>query len=197
MALLSILLVGWCALHSLLITRTVRNWVRRRGGIWFGLYRAAYVAFSLATFPPLLWYMAALPQRTVLEPSTLVLTVQGVLFLYACFMFVAGARVYDTASFLGLRQWRHCRDGKTPEEGRFTRSGILNTVRHPWYSGGIALLLSLQPVTDVTLVGRSILVAYFILGTLLEERKLRAEVGAPYETYQREVPMLVPWRILR
>ena len=194
MTLLVVLLILWCMLHSLLITRTLRDWLARKGGIWSGVYRLAYVLFSLATFPPLLWYMNSLPQRKILEPSATVLLVQGILLLYACFMFLAGGRVYDMAHFLGIRQWRQYRGEKEPSEVSFVQAGILRYVRHPWYSGSIALLWSLQPLTDVTLVGRAVLTAYLVLGTLLEERKLRADLGEAYQAYCRKVPMLIPWK---
>jgi protein-S-isoprenylcysteine O-methyltransferase Ste14 len=70
-------------------------------------------------------------------------------------------------------------------------------VRHPWYSGGIALLWALPGLTDVTLVVRTLLSAYLILGAVLEERKLREILGEPYNSYCRETPMLVPWKFLR
>jgi protein-S-isoprenylcysteine O-methyltransferase Ste14 len=36
--------------------------------------------------------------------------------------------------------------------------------------------------------------AWIVLGTVLEERDLVADVGDAYREYQRRVPMLVPWR---
>ena len=54
MWLLIALWVGWCCLHSVLITATVKHWFANRGGIWLGLYRLGYVCFSLLTLLPLL-----------------------------------------------------------------------------------------------------------------------------------------------
>jgi protein-S-isoprenylcysteine O-methyltransferase Ste14 len=34
---------------------------------------------------------------------------------------------------------------------------------------------------------------YFVLGSLLEERKLHHIFGASYEAYQRQVPWLIPF----
>ncbi|MDP3480639.1 MAG: hypothetical protein Q8R88_12775 [Desulfoprunum sp.] len=40
----------------------------------------------------------------------------------------------------------------------------------------------------------ALLSAYLIIGTILEERKLVVEYGDIYRTYQRQVPMLLPWK---
>jgi len=37
-----------------------------------------------------------------------------------------------------------------------------------------------------------LLTAYLILGTLLEEQRLIAELGDQYRVYRRSVPMLIP-----
>jgi protein-S-isoprenylcysteine O-methyltransferase Ste14 len=120
-----------------------------------------------------------------------------VLLLYALVLFVGGLRIYDLQAFLGLRQWRDYRTGHTSAPPAFRKTGILRYVRHPWYSGGIALLWSLPALTDVTLVTRSIISAYLIVGALLEESKLRKSLGEPYLSYCREVPMLLPWKFGR
>jgi len=77
------------------------------------------------------------------------------------------------------------------------QTGILRHVRHPWYGGGLALLWSLPNFTDVALVTRTILSCYLIVGTLLEERKLKSVMGPSYQDYCRRVPMLLPWKLWR
>jgi protein-S-isoprenylcysteine O-methyltransferase Ste14 len=194
---LMILWVSWCLLHSLLITVAVRRWMEHRGGRWLGLYRIGYVLFAVGSLLPLVWYTAHLPQRPFGPIPVWLRGVQGLLLLYSLVLFIGGLRVYDLQTFLGLSQWRDYRAGRLSTVSPFRRSGILRFVRHPWYSGGIALLWGLPGLTDVTLVTRSILSAYLILGTLLEERKLRASLGEPYRMYCREVPMLIPWKFWR
>jgi len=39
-----------------------------------------------------------------------------------------------------------------------------------------------------------VLTVYIIIGTLLEEKKLIAEIGQPYLIYRSRVPMLIPWK---
>ena len=191
---LIVLWSGWCAVHSLLITVGVQRWFRKRGGLLSGLYRLVYVCFSLLTLLILLWWTALLPQQPINAAAGWLIPLQGLLFMYSLVMFVGGLRAFDLDFFLGLRQWRAYRDGKpNSTEPPFCTNGILGFVRHPWYSGGIAFLWSLPGITDITMIVRTILSIYLVIGTLLEERKLRQSLGAPYTEYCQRVPMLIPW----
>ncbi|WP_306547497.1 isoprenylcysteine carboxylmethyltransferase family protein [Desulfobulbus sp.] len=198
MRLLIVLWVAWCALHSLLIAGGVRRWFERRGGAWLGLYRIGYVCFALCSLAPLLWCTSAAPQHPLGgAPPGWLRVVQGALLLYALAMFIGGLRVYDLQAFLGLRQWRDYRAGRSISPPAFRKTGVLRLVRHPWYSGGIALLWALPGLTDVTLVVRTLLSVYLVLGAVLEEHKLREILGEPYNSYCRETPMLVAWKFPR
>jgi protein-S-isoprenylcysteine O-methyltransferase Ste14 len=189
---LSLLWIGWCFLHSLLITAKTNDWVRRRGGAVHGLSRLVYNLIATVTLVPLLWYHFSLHATTLFDWSGLWRLIQVFLLAYALVMAVAGKRSCEMGHFIGTRQWRDYRDGRKPAELPFRTTGALRWVRHPWYSGGIAFLWAFGPVTDVNLVGRLILSIYLVVGSVLEERKLLAEIGAPYAEYRRKVPMLLP-----
>ncbi len=181
-------------LHSLLITGRINEWVRQRGGLLLGAHRLFYVLFSTITLVPVLWYQYSLPQYLIFSFSGPWRILQGMLLLYALIMFYGGKQVYDTDYFLGFSQWRSYRRKQQARPLPFACRGVLRYVRHPWYSGGLAFLWGLGPLTDVTLLVRIILSLYLVIGTLLEERKLVRELGAAYSSYCRRVPMLVPWR---
>lgn len=191
---LSLLWIGWCTLHSLLITAKANDWVRARGGIVRGSARLVYNLVATVTLIPVLWYQFSLPAETLFLWSGPWRILQVLLLSYALAMFVGGKRSYAMGHFLGTRQWRDWRTGREPAETPFRTAGALRWVRHPWYSGGIALVWALGAVTDVNLGPRIVISLYFVVGSLLEERKLLAEIGAPYAEYRRQVPMLVPWR---
>ena len=187
----------WCFLHSWLISATARTWIETRGGCHQGAFRLGYVLFSFFTLLPLLWATHNFPQQPFAPLPAWIQAVQFILLLYAVFMFWGGWRVYDLRLFLGLQQWQDYLAARQSAEPEFKQSGILAYVRHPWYSGGIALIWAMPSLTDVTLAVRLLLTAYLITGTVLEERKLVALLGEEYRIYQQEVPMLLPWKLMR
>ncbi len=191
---LALLWITWCILHSLLITTTVSSWFRKKGGLHLGLYRLGYILFSILSLVPVLYYQYTLPQQLLFSWHGYWRLLQFFFLLYAVILFWYGKKNYDMDFFLGLTQWREYQEGKPARQFPFRCSGILQYVRHPWYSGGIALLWALGPITDAGLLGKSILTAYLIIGTLLEEKKLRRELGTVYQHYCRQVPMLIPWK---
>jgi len=188
---------GWCALHSLLITNAVRRWIERKGGAWHGLYRLGYIGVAVLTLVPVMWYTAALPQHVYAPPPLSVQVIRVLLLIYAMVLFVGGLRAYDLQAFLGLRQWHEYRQGRAVTPSVLNTSGILAHLRHPWYSGGLALLWGLPGLSNVTLITRLILTVYLILGAFLEERKMHQLFGEAYQAYCRRTPMLIPWRIFR
>lgn len=194
MKLLALLWISWCILHSLLITGRLNTWIRRKGGLLLGTYRLGYVLFSLVSLIPILWYQYSLPQQHIFSFTGPWRILQAVLLLYALMMFYTGKKVYDTDYFLGISQWHSYRSNQQPQPVPFACQGVLRYVRHPWYSGGLAFLWGLGPLTDVTMLVRIILSLYLVIGTLLEEQKLNRELGASYQNYCRQVPMLIPWR---
>jgi len=187
----------WCALHSLLITNAVRRWIEGKGGAWLGFYRLGYIGIAFLTLLPVMWYTAALPQQTYPAGPLWVQALRALLLIYAVVLFVGGLRAYDLHDFLGLRQWRAYRQGRAGVLPVLNTSGILAHLRHPWYSGGLALLWGLPGLTTVTLVTRLILSVYLLFGAFLEERKMHRLFGEGYKEYCRRTPMLIPWKILR
>jgi len=191
---LALLWIFWCVLHSLLIAAPVNTWIRKRGGLLQGAYRLFYVFFSTSTLIPIVWYQYSLPQKLLFSFHGWWHLPQFFLLAYALVMFRYGKKNYDMEYFLGISQWQRYREGKAARSLPFACSGILRYVRHPWYSGGMALLWAAGPITDVSLLTKIILCLYLVAGTLLEEHKLRRELGDMYVRYCSLVPMLIPWK---
>lgn len=196
---LALLWVGWCALHSLLITPGIINRVRRH---WPGSrrwYRLGYNGLALASLLPLILYTRALPGEALFTwQGTLAMVLRPALLLIALALFSGGARRYDLATFLG---WRQLRKGRAPlllgEEPAFSASGVFALTRHPWYLGSLLLLWTVFPAySPALLLAVVILSLYLPLGAWLEERKIVAEHGDAYRAYQRRVSMFLPWKWL-
>ncbi|RUM41721.1 MAG: hypothetical protein DSY70_00785 [Desulfobulbus sp.] len=191
---LALLWILWCFLHSLLITGWLNRWIENKGGFLQGAHRLFYVGFSCLSLIPVLWYQFSLPQQQFFSWHGPWRILQFLLLFYAVIMFYGGKKVYDTSYFLGIRQWKNYRHNQEPQSLPFTSKGILRYVRHPWYSGSLTFLWAMGPLTDVTILARTLLSLYLVIGTLLEEHKLKLQIGEPYHEYCRQVPMLIPWK---
>jgi protein-S-isoprenylcysteine O-methyltransferase Ste14 len=67
-------------------------------------------------------------------------------------------------------------------------------VRHPLYFS-ILLMIWCRPDLSVDrLLFNALFTAWIVVGTLLEERDLVTEFGEDYLDYQRNVPMIIPWK---
>ena len=187
----------WCLLHSLLITNSLTAYLRRLLGRRYAFFRIFYNLFSLLSAAAVFFLQVRLPRQLLWSWHGEWRILQGALLLYAFFMLAAGARVYDLSAFSGISQIRSYRRGTTAAGMPFTCKGILQVVRHPWYSGGLAFLWGVGHISDVSLPAKVVLSAYLVIGAMLEERKLRAALGDAYAAYQRRVPMFFPWKGFR
>ncbi len=191
---LAILWALWCSLHSLLISRSFTARMKEIWGVKFAYYRLAFNAFSLLTLIPVLLYKELLPEEIIFSWPGPWKILQFGMFLASFILFYGGYRVFDMRYVLGTKQVHEMREGKKAEAMDFSSAGILEYVRHPWYSGAILLVWAFGSISDVSLVTNIILTAYIIIGTFLEEKKLIFEIGEPYLQYRKRVPMLIPWK---
>lgn len=187
----------WCAQHSTLISTTVTEYVRNWLGDGFRFYRLFYNAVSLVTLIPLATYSHAIRQPPVFRWEGPLMIVQILLLAASIYLFVAGGKHYSWAQFLGIAQIRAWKaDGSLSKGDSFVVSGIHRVIRHPWYLGGILIVWS-QDLSVSTILINMVISLYFMIGAVLEERKLVREFGDKYREYQGTVSMLLPWRWLR
>ena len=95
---------------------------------------------------------------------------------------------------LGLRAIRRHLRGEESREPCFVVRGPYRWVRHPLYTCALVLIWAHPQVTLDRLLFAVLWTAWIVVGTRLEERDLVAHFGEPYRRYQREVPMLLPWK---
>ncbi|WP_051309327.1 methyltransferase family protein [Desulfogranum japonicum] len=190
--LVTTLWAAWCGVHSLLISRAVKDAIFRLFPVTRSYFRLAYCGVSLITLIPLCIYTVQLPQSVVFTFHGLFRLFQICLAVYSVILFAGGVLAYDMQYFLGIRQLRHGRDHLNNKQENFQQHGILQIVRHPWYSAGIALLWCSPTITDIGLSIRLLLTLYFTVGAYLEENRLLHQFGTPYKRYRKEVPMLIP-----
>ncbi|OGX86513.1 methyltransferase family protein [Hymenobacter glacialis] len=183
------------ALHSLLAT----TWVKSAAAWQFPravrFYRLAYNQVSVWGFLLILRYQTQLPSTLFFAPGPLVMAMGYVLLVLGVLVCIAALRGYDLAEFAG---WAYVRRGTAAADGTLRIAGLNRLVRHPLYLGlllGLAGFWLLAP-SDVRSIFVGCNVAYVLVGTRLEERKLLARFGAAYARYQARVPQLLPlkWR---
>jgi protein-S-isoprenylcysteine O-methyltransferase Ste14 len=188
--------VLWCTLHSTLISTTVTDFAKKKLGGGFRFYRLFYNVVSLATLIPLVYYSHMLREAPVFRWEGSLGIVQIFLLVVSVYLFVAGGKHYSWARFLGISQIKAGWAGRSlADSSTFVVSGIHRIIRHPWYLGGI-LIVWAQDMSASTILTNLVISVYFMIGAVLEERKLVIEFGEEYREYQRSVSMLFPWRWL-
>jgi protein-S-isoprenylcysteine O-methyltransferase Ste14 len=194
--LLCLLWIFWCALHSLLIDPFVTNSVKRQFPHWFRYYRLFYNGFSLLTITPLVVITHMTRGPVVFSWDGYAVIWRGLLLVSALSFFKAGANHYDLHHFIGIRQLKTGEAHTLLSDSEdFIAYGVFGITRHPWYLGSILLVWSmLQNYGFVEILVAAILSGYLVVGTLLEERKILAEYGESYRSYQQKVSILIPWK---
>ncbi len=195
--LLSVILIFWCIIHSVLISNRFISMIKGLLADKFRFYRISYNIFSIVTFLPIIYFFEFNGGEDIFIWQGYLHLIQGSFLLIALFLFVAGSKHYDGLVFLGIFQIKDFSSQKSlSESGELDTGGILNVIRHPWYSGAILLLWSRN--LDINkLIVNIILTAYLIIGAYLEENKLIGEFGEKYRFYQKNVSMLFPFKWLK
>jgi len=196
--LIALMWTGYCSLHSYLISIRFTNMMMRLLKNYYAFYRLSYVLISVILLFPIINITAELDNDIIITytlPWSIVryaLIIFSLLIFFKAFIFD-----YDALSFFGIRQIMNFKKKKTinPAEG-IKKSGLLGIIRHPMYFA-LIIFLWCQTFRLSDIVANTVLTAYIIIGTKLEERKLVLEFGASYIQYQKEVPMLIPFAKLK
>ncbi len=192
--LIASLWIAYCLLHSFLVSTSFTNQLTRLLKNYYAFYRIFFVSFSLALLIPLIRYTDQFDSNIIITYGPPWNIVRYILLLGSLSMFFwAFFFDYDSLSFFGIRQILNFgKEKKINPSEDLKRDGLLGVVRHPMY---FALIIALW-CTTFTMTGimvNTILTAYVIMGTILEEKKLVLEFGDTYVKYQQEVPMLIPF----
>jgi protein-S-isoprenylcysteine O-methyltransferase Ste14 len=176
----------FAVVHSLFAANLTKQAFKRVVGREPRSYRLIYNLASLAIFG---WVMAAY------RASPLIYAAPGFWkwLLYAAQVVVIAVifccvRQTGAGDFLGFNTFRSA--GAEPRT--LVTSGYYAYVRHPLYLYS-TLFLILNPVmTTQWLLLTIFSVAYFIIGGMIEERRLLKEFGDEYQRYRQRVPFMIP-----
>lgn len=188
---------AYLAVHSAMISITVTERLKRALGDGYRFYRLFFNTFALVTLVPVVLYTRGVKGAPLLAWEGPLAAVRWAMLAAGVALFVAGSLHYDMQQFLGIRQIREgARQTLINASGTLDASGILGLIRHPYYTATI-LLFWAGDLDTTSLVVNVVVTVYVVVGTLLEERKLRLELGDAYRDYQARVSMFVPWKWLR
>ncbi len=169
-------------LHSLLASRGVKRLACRESATGKAAYRLCYNLLSLTMFA---WVMAADGCGRVLYfapgAASLVMYLLQILDAVVLFFCLRQTGILD---FLGIGA------GLT---SRLIDQGWYGLTRHPLYLLSILFLLLSPVMTAQRALLTTLATTYFVIGALLEERRLREEFGNRYRRYQQRVPFLLPF----
>jgi len=115
-------------------------------------------------------------------------------FLGSFFGFFWSVKALGDFDALGIQPIKARLRNRELPEAKFTVKGPYKLVRHPVYLFTLVLLWCYPDVSADRLLLNIAFSAWIVVGTVLEERDLVAEFGQEYIEYQKNVPMLLPWR---
>jgi protein-S-isoprenylcysteine O-methyltransferase Ste14 len=115
-------------------------------------------------------------------------------FVLAGFGFLWAVRSLRSFDTFGLEPIRAHLRGDEPRSLPLAIRGPYRWVRHPLYSLFLVFLWVCPDITADRLLFNTLFTVWIVVGSILEERDLVRQFGDVYRTYQRQVPMLVPWQ---
>lgn len=203
--------IGACTafalIHSVLASRQVKRLAEQRMGRqrYRGLYRLGFVLQSLIMLGGAVPWFLKLPDRELyrLRGITVWLS-RGVQLASLAGLFWT-FRTIGIQRFLGLTQTqtllRNEMPPHTPEAqgpppdgyGNIDARGPFRFMRHPYNLPVLGLMWTLPRMTVNRATLATALSLYTLVGSLHEERRLRAQFGdAAYDRYARNVPFTLP-----
>lgn len=190
---INILLLAIFALqHSIMARPAFKKWLTKI--ISPAMERSTYVLLSSLAL--LLIYWQWQPITTIVwktENQIALYSITGIYFLGWLIVLLSTFMINHLELF-GLAQiYNHLKNKITPSP-KFQTNYLYKFVRHPIMLGFIIAFWATPAMTIGHLLFSIVTTLYIIIAVkYLEEKDLRATLGEEYETYQKEVPMIVPF----
>ena len=194
------LAVSWLVyflIHSLTASLVFKQWAANLlPGLFPAYYRLFFNASSILLLMPMVLMMHYFAGDFIWQWQGIAFYVANSLAILAVVGFVWSMRFYDGMDFLGFGQIKS-RQKDIQDKEKLCISPLHRVVRHPWYFFALVIIWT-RDMDSAFLVSASCMTLYFIIGSMLEERKLVAFHGEAYRQYIHHVPGLLPlpWRYL-
>jgi protein-S-isoprenylcysteine O-methyltransferase Ste14 len=194
-----VLIFAWgiySVIHSWFASLQLKRYFVRHWPQSMSVYRLCFNSVAVLMAVPPLWLTFTLPGQQLWEWTGYYWWITNGLAALALLGVAWSLRGYDGSEFLGIRQWRE-KECAVEDQERFQISSLHRFVRHPWYSLSLVLIWT-RDMDLAFFVSAVVITLYFIIGSILEERKLIIFHGEKYRAYRKFVPGLIPlpWRYL-
>ena len=181
--------IMYCILHSVLAASSVKAAFAKRWSVHARYYRFGYTLFAFAGLVGILLF-----QVSISSPRMFVRTpwIEWIGIIFAAI----GAALVMLNIFKYFMQLSGVRWLTTEKPTlKLERKGLHQYVRHPLYFSTFLFIWSLWLVYPYLslFIANLVITIYTLIALRFEEKKLLAEFGEEYRTYQREVPMILPW----
>lgn len=192
---IDLILLGLFAVqHSGMARPAFKRWWTRYVPV--PIERSTYVLASSLVLILLFWQWRTLPLSIWQVDSELA---RWVLYAFAAIgwlLVLTGTFVINHFDLFGLRQvWSYARRREPGHDAPFVTRAYYRIVRHPLMLGFLVAFWSTPDMSAGHLLFALMTTGYILVAVkFLEERDLVAQYGDTYRAYQRDVPMLVPWR---
>jgi protein-S-isoprenylcysteine O-methyltransferase Ste14 len=178
--------------HSVMIRRWFRRWAGRVIPEYYtgALYTVASGIALLSVV--VLWQESAV---TIASAGGVLRWLLRAVPLLAMAGFVWGVRSLAYFDAFGVGPIINRLKGRKPRPMPLTAAGPYRWARHPLYLFMLLMIWAYPDLTADRLLFNVLWTAWILVGSWLEERDLVADFGDSYRGYQRQVPMLIPYRI--
>lgn len=196
MLIIAIWMLGFAVSHSITADKRVKQWFAKTFGerTYEGLYRLLYNIVATLSLVPLFLYMWSIATEIYSVPSWLVPVFTIIQLIGVIGLIISIAQI-DWARFAGIKQLiAYLSGGELPlVDEPLQLKGLYGFVRHPLYFFSLLTLWFSPSMTDSALLFNLTATAYFVIGSRIEEGRMREAYAEIYENYCQRVPWLIPF----
>lgn len=178
--------------HSGMVRQSFRTWLSRFVSKDF--HGAIYAMASGVALLALVVFWQD-PGQKLWAPKGAVFWVLRGIFLLSVLGAAWGALSLKLIDPMGFKPVLSRLSGQKPPSAPFIVRGAYKWVRHPVYFFFMVMAWTCPEYTAPRLLFNVLFTVWIFIGAILEERDLLTVFGDEYKEYQRQAPMLIPYRI--
>ena len=188
----NVLLLGLFAVQHTIMARPAFKEVWTRWVPWH-VERSTFVLLSTAILAVMAWQWRPLPEPVWRFESPLAAGVLVVVSLAGWGIVLVSTFLIDHFELFGVKQTVSYALGRPLEPPRFKERLFYRWVRHPLMLGFLIAFWATPTMSQGHLLFAVVTTLYVLIAIQIEERTLVHLHGEQYRSYQRRVPMLLPF----